>query len=654
MRPEPFGGLLSSSDCLVALGADGHTKGFHWPHKDALHSHLDFLIAGLIVQGVPLWLDPTRDALQMTFDPSAGILKCHWHLTTALAFDINVTKTIHFANNHTLIESYTLDLPAHFGETDLALWFLMAPQISCQKRFQCVHSQPLKGWSFAFLADTCIGMSGFACHQKPLESGIVTLLSAQWGDSSIGQLLERLVLTPENFREIEMGHVVAFGRTAPLPIKPIEQDTAMAEMPEKSGKHSDGRLIARYHLCIAAGQSPAEVVGAFATLALSNPEKLAPPRDKVAAEQAQEQRNSRAGNRGGLPAATPESLRRAHLRATSLAVLRGLTDSSGALMAAPEMDEDFHNSGGYGFMWPRDAAFCALALLKSGHFDVAAPIVRYLARVQEPDGEFYQRYTATGQWAPGWCPLQADQVGLTCVAFCEYLAVQHDDLIAAALTKGLYKLVSDFEFAGHLKVGFDLWEETTGYHFYAFVCAYGALSRGRFLVPKALASRCEGALQTCLSFCSTYFHPNQCIARNVNPGFAEDGRQDVSSLACLFPLDEYPLSFEAKKRLFLMCVDALSTRRGVQRYEGDTYAGGNPWTLATFWVAGAAATLAKTDLSFEATAHHFFARALTHATPAGFFAEQIDDQTGKPAWVLPLAWSHAMFLWTDCLISQKT
>jgi len=72
------------------------------------------------------------------------------------------------------------------------------------------------------------------------------------------------------------------------------------------------------------------------------------------------------------------------------------------------------------------------------------------------------------------------------------------------------------------------------------------------------------------------------------------------------------------------------------RYEGDTYAGGNPWVLAALWLG-----LYRRQIE-DAEGH---ARALDYArrvaTPLQLLAEQVTDE-GEPAWVVPLAWSHAM------------
>ena len=39
-----------------------------------------------------------------------------------------------------------------------------------------------------------------------------------------------------------------------------------------------------------------------------------------------------------------------------------------------------------------------------------------------------------------------------------------------------------------------------------------------------------------------------------------------------------------------------------------------------------------------------FLWAVKHTTHLGFLPEQIDKFSGEPAWVMQLAWSHAMFI----------
>ncbi len=77
---------------------------------------------------------------------------------------------------------------------------------------------------------------------------------------------------------------------------------------------------------------------------------------------------------------------------------------------------------------------------------------------------------------------------------------------------------------------------------------------------------------------------------------------------------------------------------GVLRHEGDDYAGGNPWLLTTLWLG-----LYYRQTGDEAGWRRCVDYALSRRTELDLLPEQANP-SGKPAWVLPLAWSHAMLL----------
>lgn len=77
---------------------------------------------------------------------------------------------------------------------------------------------------------------------------------------------------------------------------------------------------------------------------------------------------------------------------------------------------------------------------------------------------------------------------------------------------------------------------------------------------------------------------------------------------------------------------------GVLRHEGDDYAGGNPWLLTTLWLG-----LYYRQIGDEAGLQRCLDYALSRRTELDLLPEQA-DRDGKPAWVLPLAWSHAMLV----------
>jgi glucoamylase len=74
------------------------------------------------------------------------------------------------------------------------------------------------------------------------------------------------------------------------------------------------------------------------------------------------------------------------------------------------------------------------------------------------------------------------------------------------------------------------------------------------------------------------------------------------------------------------------------RYAGDTYAGGNRWVLAALWLG-----LWHRQVGDAAGLERALAYALSAQTNLGLLPEQV-TKDGDPAWVVPLAWSHAMLL----------
>jgi glucoamylase len=77
------------------------------------------------------------------------------------------------------------------------------------------------------------------------------------------------------------------------------------------------------------------------------------------------------------------------------------------------------------------------------------------------------------------------------------------------------------------------------------------------------------------------------------------------------------------------------------RYSGDHYRGGNPWIICTLWLAQY-----YIQLGDRKRAVQLLDWAVDHRTRLDLLPEQIDRDTGEPAWVVPLAWSHAMYILT--------
>jgi glucoamylase len=80
-----------------------------------------------------------------------------------------------------------------------------------------------------------------------------------------------------------------------------------------------------------------------------------------------------------------------------------LTDRTGATVAGW--------TDRWRYVWPRDAAFAAVAFARTGHREEALKNLRFLQSVQAPDGSFHARYRADGSGTPDDRGLQEDGPG---------------------------------------------------------------------------------------------------------------------------------------------------------------------------------------------------------------------------------------------------
>jgi GH15 family glucan-1,4-alpha-glucosidase len=361
----------------------------------------------------------------------------------------------------------------------------------------------------------------------------------------------------------------------------------------------------------------------------------------------------------------------------SLLVLEQLTDrQTGAAIAAPEFDPAFEQSGGYGFVWPRDLAYNVLGFLAAGRGDLAAPALRWLAREQAPEGLWLQRYWTDGSLAPSWGLHQLDETGV--VAFAYEAAWR--SLGDPALDRELWpsaRAAGDFlcDFlepeTGLPLPSVDLWEQTDGQHSYSAAATYGGLAacaamasrhepvlearyrdaaervragieshlwseeHGRYLRSRWVARSDDLGEEPPTIFERRLRYPTRAV-RSVD---REDARVDSSLLGLCWPFRAVEPGSPRMQATVAAVERVLQLPDGgVLRHEGDDYAGGNPWLISTLWLG-----LARRQVGAEDGVGRALAYALARQTPLGLLPEQVTRQ-GEPAWVVPLGWSHAMLI----------
>jgi glucoamylase len=375
------------------------------------------------------------------------------------------------------------------------------------------------------------------------------------------------------------------------------------------------------------------------------------------------------------PAAGREGLKKLYDR--SLLVLEQLTDrQTGATIAAPEFDPDFAQSGGYGFVWPRDLAYNILSLLSAGRGDLAVPALRWLAREQAPEGLWLQRYWTDGSLAPSWGLHQLDETGVVVFAYEAAWRALGD----AGLDRELWpsaRAAGDFlcEFldseTGLPLPSVDLWEQTDGQHSYSAAATYGGLAACAAMASRhepALAKRygeAAGRVRTGIDAYlwsephgrylrsrwvgrsdelgevppSIFERRLRYPTRTVRSVDREDARVDSSLLGLSWPFRAVePGSPRMRATVAAVEHELRLPDGGVLRHEGDDYAGGNPWLISTLWLG-----LAQRQAGDEAGWSRALEYALERQTPLGLLPEQV-TRTGEPAWVVPLGWSHAMLI----------
>ena len=378
---------------------------------------------------------------------------------------------------------------------------------------------------------------------------------------------------------------------------------------------------------------------------------------------------------GAALASTADRLEPVYRR--SLLVFDLVSDrDTGGVIAAPEMDPHFVESGGYGFVWPRDLAFTILGFLACGREDLARAGLRWLIPTQAPEGLWLQRQDTGGALAGSWGLHQIDETGAVLFAFDAAWHELHDEELDRELWPAAGR-AADF-LAGFLDAAtglplpsVDLWEQSEGQHAYTSAAVFGGLvaaarmaerhdpgragvwldaayrvregiethlwsvEHGRYLRSIAVARRSgEGG-----PLPASYLHGLRYPNRSVASAAAIDERLDASMLGLAWPFGAVDPRGPRMRATLESLVAGLGTAPGgLRRHEGDTYGGGNEWVLTGLW-HGLVRRQAGDDAGLQAA----LGRALESATPLGLLPEQVRED-GSPVWVLPLTWSHAMFV----------
>jgi glucoamylase len=361
----------------------------------------------------------------------------------------------------------------------------------------------------------------------------------------------------------------------------------------------------------------------------------------------------------------------------SMLVLRTHIDNGGAIVAANDFDIAHYGRDTYSYMWPRDGALVAAALVDAGYSQVPRRFFAFCHRVITDEGYLLHKYNPDGSLASSWhgwyvngrkeLPIQEDETALVLWVLWRHFQRFRDVEFIKPHYRGLVIRAANWlvEYrdpdTGLPLPSWDLWEERRGVLAWTVGATWGGLQaaanfaaafgeRGQADTYRSAAAEIRAGAEAHL------WSPDAgCFARMINQ--RADGGWDVdptvdSSLIGLWYFRMFAPDDPRIVATMRTVHDRLWVKTGVggvARYENDTYhqvsqdianVPGNPWFICTLWLAQWHIATAQTADDLQ-PALEILDWAAAHALPSGVMAEQVHPYTNAPLSVSPLTWSHA-------------
>lgn len=369
-----------------------------------------------------------------------------------------------------------------------------------------------------------------------------------------------------------------------------------------------------------------------------------------------------------------------HLFQKSLLYIKTHADNRGAIIASLDTSMLQHGKDTYAYMWPRDAAFSVLALIRAGDHNAARRFFLLCNNLISSHGYLLHKYLPDGSLGSSWhpwirdgkaiLPIQEDETASVLYALKLYYEYSKDLELIERVYNSLIKNAADFlvkfrdPITGLPRPSHDLWEEKYGVHTYTVASIFAGLKAAAYFAEilgkedhvHTYTSVAENIKTSLLKYCwdkeAGYFIKG--IYYKDDGSTAADKTIDASSaygIAVFGVLDadddRLIEAFDATQATLM----APTKTKGLARYAGDQYykkyshLPGNPWIITSLWLAQHQAMIAKKEEDLEPViAWLEWSEAL--ALQSGVLPEQVNPETGDPVNATPLAWSHAEYVRT--------
>lgn len=353
---------------------------------------------------------------------------------------------------------------------------------------------------------------------------------------------------------------------------------------------------------------------------------------------------------------------------------------TGAIIASPEIDENFTKCGRYAYCWPRDAVFMtkAMDILKMNK-ETEKFYKVFCKKTQSKNGMWEQRFYTDGKLAPCW-GYQIDETASVVYGVYEHYKYTKSEKFLKENLQMCEKAIDflkryikdwvepELKSDGQSEKGqvvnkehkyhvsYDLWEMCEGVHLYSLASIYSAFEsilkmydalgkdlsefeNNRLKQEKVEKSKKEiEKLQLEIKkYINKYLYDEDKKSYVRNP---EDKKMDISIIGAVTPFNVFkPKEKKVQNTVERINLSLRTYTGGYQRFENDNYMNGNPWPIANLWM-----TLYYLETGEKKKAKETFDFVVKTSGKHYFLGEQIDNETLKPNWVIGLGWSHAMFI----------
>ena len=430
----------------------------------------------------------------------------------------------------------------------------------------------------------------------------------------------------------------------------------------------DGGGSSTFHYWICVGESLDEVHTLNAHVVLKSPQYLM----KTAGDYWNAWVNKQGFTFHGL------SVGAVNLFKKSLFYIRAHTDDGGAVLASGDSDMLYHGRDTYGYVWPRDGAFAALALDRAGYGTVAHKFYSFCRDVVTKDGYFMHKYLPNKSLGSSWhpwiwhdkpeLPIQEDETSLVLYGLKKHYDRTRDLEFIEDLYNPLIKLSANFLVAfkdkktGLSHPSYDIWEERFGISTYSCCVKYAALNAAG-MIARVLGKSDDEQLYVNAAvdlreaiLKHLYNRERGMFYRMISTKDADREYDATLDMSSIYGMYAYGVLSVDDSRV----IDSIATIEkslalgpgtigGVPRYEHDRYYDEdndgipNPWFITTLWLAKYYIARAKHESDLDIV-KQWIEWCVTHALSAGILSEQLHPYNGSQISAAPLTWSHAEYV----------